>query len=128
MDEAEILAMTYEDWCIIERLKDVEDPDTGVTEQQYVPVVVDEIDQFPCAFSQSGLGSAGSLSVIENTDVINVTYEEQKLFLMPDIDVRKGDRVTVTQSTGQSHVLYAKKPFHYPSHIEVNLTGSEIDG
>ena len=46
---------------------------------------------------------------------------------MPDVDVKKADRITVIQSTGQKHILFAKKPFNYPSHIEVTLTGSAID-
>ena len=125
MREADILASTYLDTCTIERLGDWEDPETGLTKQSYQPV---QDDTLPCALSQSGLGSAGALSVVENTGMVNVTYEEQKLFLMPGVDIIKGDRITVTQSTGQQHVLYAKKPFAYPSHLEVNLTGSVIDG
>ena len=43
------------------------------------------------------------------------------------IKVKKGDRITITQGTGQKHVLFSKKPFYYPSHIEVVLSGSSID-
>lgn len=125
MNEAEILASTYNDICIIQRLQDVEDPDTGLTDQDYAPV---HEGSLPCALSQSGLGSAGALAVVENAGMVNVTYEEQKLFLMPNTDVLKGDRITITQSTGHMNVLYAKKPFYYPSHTEISLTGSEIDG
>ncbi|EMW6313277.1 hypothetical protein AAFE42_003110, partial [Enterococcus faecalis] len=56
-----------------------------------------------------------------------ISYEEQKLFLEPNIKVKKGDRITITQGTGQKHVLFSKKPFYYPSHIEVVLSGSAID-
>ncbi|OTN86302.1 hypothetical protein A5819_003136 [Enterococcus sp. 7E2_DIV0204] len=124
MNEAEILAMTYTDTCTIERYGDHEDPETGVTEQTYQAVS----ENLPCALSQSGLGSSGNLAVVENTGMVNVTYEEQKLFLMPTVDIRKGDRIQITQSTGQQHTSFAKKPFSYPSHLEVNLSGSEIDG
>ena len=61
------------------------------------------------------------------TDWGTVSYEEQKLFLEPNIKVKKGDRITITQGTGQKHVLFSKKPFYYPSHIEVVLSGSSID-
>lgn len=124
MTEAEILAQTYLDTCVIERMQDVEDPETGLTEQGYAPTHEGVLS---CALSQSGLGSAGGLAVVENSGNVNVTYEEQKLFLMPTIVVHKGDRISITQSTGYKHVLYAKKPFYYPSHTEINLTGSEID-
>lgn len=124
MNEAEILAMTYTDKCTIARFDDLEDPYTGLTEQSYQIISAN----IPCALSQSGLGSSGNLAVVENTGMVNVTYEEQKLFLMPTVDIRKGDRIQITQSTGQQHTLFAKNPFSYPSHLEVNLSGSGIDG
>ncbi|MDN3196251.1 hypothetical protein [Enterococcus faecalis] len=124
MNEADILAMTYLDTCVIERMNDIENSETGITEQGYSPI---HDGKLKCALSQSGLGSAGSLPVVENKGTFNITYEDQKLFLMPDADVKKADRITVIQSTGQKHVLFAKKPFNYPSHIEVTLTGSAID-
>jgi len=77
-----------------------------------------------CGFSQS---NSGDLPVIANGNVVNVTTVDHKLFMMPNSDVMKGDRITVTQSTGHKHVLYAKKPMFYPSHTEIELTGSEID-
>lgn len=127
MNEADILANTYFDKCMIERIQDIENPDTGITEQGYAPIKGQK-EAIPCALSQSGLGSAGALAVVENSGSVNVTYEEQKLFTGPGVDVLKGDRIQITQSTGYKQVLYAKKPFFYPSHTEINLTGSEIDG
>ncbi|EGO5911038.1 hypothetical protein KZ122_000129 [Enterococcus faecalis] len=124
MNEADILAMTYLDSCVIERMNDIENAETGITDQGYSPI---HEGKLKCALSQSGLGSAGSLPVVENKGTFNITYEDQKLFLMPDVDVKKADRITVIQSTGQKHILFAKKPFYYPSHIEVTLTGSAID-
>ncbi|HAP4574632.1 TPA: hypothetical protein IUW57_003150 [Enterococcus faecalis] len=124
MNEADILAMTYLDSCVIERMSDIENAETGITDQGYSPI---HEGKLKCALSQSGLGSAGSLPVVENKGTINITYEDQKLFLMPDVDVKKADRITVIQSTGQKHVLFSKKPFYYPSHIEVVLSGSSID-
>lgn len=127
MNEAEIIATTFFDTCIIERLQDIENKDTGVTEQGYAPINNQE-QSLPCALSQSGLGSAGALAVVENAGAVNVTYEEQKLFTGPGVDIKKGDRIKITQATGHEYILFAKKPFHYPSHTEINLTGSEIDG
>lgn len=127
MNEVEILASTFFDTCTIERLQNIENPDTGITEQGYGPIKGQE-KSLSCALSQSGLGSAGALAVVENAGPVNVTYEEQKLFTGPGVDVKKGDRIQITQSTGHKQVMYAKKPFFYPSHTEINLTGSEIDG
>lgn len=107
---------------MIERLTDVEDPETGITEQGLVKIV----DNLKCALSQNNVKDA--LPVIENTGNVNLTYDDQKLFISPGIDVLKGDKITIMQSTGHQHVLYAKKPFYYPSHTEINLTGSDING
>ena len=38
MNEADILATTYEDQCAVERIKDVENPETNITSQKYVSV------------------------------------------------------------------------------------------
>ncbi|MGM0124685.1 hypothetical protein IGI37_002079 [Enterococcus sp. AZ194] len=122
MNEADVLASTYLDTCVIERLMDVENDETGLTEQTY-QLVYDS--PLPCGLSQ---GSQSGLAVVEHTNVVNVTQEEQKLFMAPGIDVIKGDRLTITQSTGHVLVLFAKKPFFYPSHTEIGLIGSEIDG
>ncbi|MBE9895269.1 hypothetical protein G8C15_07970 [Enterococcus casseliflavus] len=121
MDEAAVLATTYLDSCVIERYGDHENPITHITEQIYAPV---HDGVLICGFSQS---NSGDLPVIGNGNVVNVTTVEHKLFMMPNSDVMKGDRITVTQSTGHKHVLYAKKPMFYPSHTEIELTGSEID-
>ena len=50
---------------------------------------------------------------------------KNKNFLEPNIK-EKGDRITITQGTGQN-MCYFQKPFYYPSHIEVVLSGSSID-
>jgi hypothetical protein len=122
MNEADVLASTYLDTCLIERLMDIENSETGLTEQIYRPVYA---EPKACGLSQ---GNKSGLAVIEHTNVVNVTQEEQKLFMAPGTDVIKGDRLTITQSTGNILVLFAKKPFFYPSHTEIALVGSEIDG
>ena len=43
MNEADILATTYNDSCVIERIKDVIIPETGITKQEYRPVYGDPI-------------------------------------------------------------------------------------
>lgn len=105
MNEAEVLAATYFDTCVIERMSDIENVESGITEQVYFPI---HDGKLPCAFSQ---GSMGNLPVIENKEAFNISYEEQKLFLEPNIKVKKGDRITITQGTGQKHVLFSKNLF-----------------
>ena len=122
MTEADILAMTYTDSCVISRLVDSEDPETGITTQQYKPT---HEQPLPCALSQTGLGQAGGLDVLEGAGLMNVTINEYRLFLRPEIEILKGDRVEVSQGCGLKHLLFAKQPFYYSSHCEVNLTGRD---
>lgn len=122
MNEVDILESTYLDICMIERFDDVEDEETGVTEQGWKNI----IDNLKCALSQNTVKDA--LPVVEGTSPVNVTYDDQKLFISPGINIIKGDKITILQSTGQEHVLYAKKPFYYPTHTEINLTGRDVNG
>lgn len=122
MTEQEILESTYLDKCTIRRFGDVEDEETGITEQGLQVIA----ENLKCAFSQNTVKD--SLPVVENTSSVNVTYDDQKLFISPGIDVLKGDQISIVQSTGHTHKLIAKKPFYYPTHTEINLTGSDING
>lgn len=125
MNEADILAMTYEDLCTVKRMEDVEDPETNVTSQKYVSVY----EEVQCALSQTGLGQAGRLAVVEDADMLNVTISEYSLFTRPNIQIVKGDKILVKQkASGKSFTLYTKEPFYYSSHCEVNLTGRDPNG
>lgn len=123
MNEADVLAATYLDSCWVRRLKDVEDPATGLTSQKYVSTTSMPI---PCALSQ---GNMDGLTVIENSDMLNVTKDAYKLFVRPTIKIIKGDLIEVTQAINRDVLeLYASKPFYYPSHCEVELIGREPNG
>lgn len=122
MTEQKILESTYLDKCTIRRLGDVEDEETGITEQGWYVVA----ESIKCALSQNTIKD--SLPVVENTSSVNVTYDDQKLFISPGIDVLKGDQISIVQSTGHTHELIAKKAFYYPTHTEINLTGRDVNG
>ena len=49
LNEAEILAATYFDTCVIERMSDIENTESGITEQVYFPI---HVGKLPCAFSR----------------------------------------------------------------------------
>lgn len=121
MNEADILATTYEDSVTILRLQDVENPETGITEQKYIPIH----ENVPCALSQV---RQDGLKTLEG-DMLNVAIDEYKLFVRPGIIVERGDKVIVDQKYSKmTFELYATKPFYYPSHCEVGLTGREPNG
>lgn len=123
MDEADILAETYLDTCQVMRMQDVEDPETGITHQEYGPTTEEPI---PCALSQ---GDMDGLAVVESGSMLNATTDGYKLFTRPTINIIKGDLIEVTQAVGGVvFKLYASQPFYYPSHCEVDLTGRDPNG
>ena len=75
MNEAEVLAATYFDTCVIERISDIENVESGITEQVYFPI---HDGKLPCAFSRK----YGKLTCNRNKEAFkfNISYEEQKLF------------------------------------------------
>lgn len=121
MNEVDILAMTYEDIATILRLQDVENQETGITEQKYIPIH----ENVPCALSQV---RQGGLKVLDG-DMLNVAIDEYELFVRPEIKVKRGDKVVVTQKiSGVIFELFATKPFYYSNHCEVGLTGRDPNG
>lgn len=123
MDEVEILVATYLDTCLVMRLRDVEDPETGITHQEYRPTTDKPIE---CALSQ---GNMDRLAVLESGGMVNVTKDAYKLFTRPTVEILKGDLIEVTQAvSGTVLKLYASQPFYYPSHCEVELTGRDPNG
>ena len=49
LNEAEVLAATYFDTCVIERISDIENVESGITEQVYFPI---HDGKLPCALSR----------------------------------------------------------------------------
>ena len=123
MDEVEILAATYLDTCQVMRLQDVEDPETGITHQEYRPTTAKPIE---CALSQ---GNMDRLAVLESDGMVNVTKDSYKLFTRPTVEILKGDLIEVMQAiSGTVLKLYTRQPFYYPSHCEVELAGRDPNG
>ncbi|MCS5458484.1 hypothetical protein NWO28_06705 [Enterococcus faecalis] len=75
MNEAEVFTATYFDTCVIERISDIENVESGITEQVYFPI---HDASYPVLFSRK----MGNLPVIENKEAFkfNISYEEQKNF------------------------------------------------
>lgn len=117
LNERDVLESTYFDTATIERLGDVEQP-SGETKQDYAPVY----RNVPCALSQA---DRSELNVIQSNDMLNVTKDRHKLFISPDIQVTKGDKIIVTQQSGPVTIGYASKPFYYLTHYEVELMESD---
>ncbi|GAC42280.1 hypothetical protein [Paenibacillus popilliae] len=103
----------YEDRATISRYGSYKDPVTKETKQKLQLVYSNE----PCKLSQSGLARNGQ------TEAQNDLQYDAKLFISPEIEIKQGDMIAITRSTGQVEKYVAGKPFPpYPSHQEVNLS------
>lgn len=75
--------------------------------------VVVLVDQ-PCRLSFSSIKSAADGNIAE----INQTV---KLFFSPDITVKEGSKITVTQNGVTTDYKQSGTPAHYPTHQEILL-------
>lgn len=75
--------------------------------------VVVLVDQ-PCRLSFSSIKSAADGNIAE----INQTV---KLFFSPDVKVKEGSKITVTQNGVTTDYKQSGTPAHYPTHQEILL-------
>ena len=109
--ERAAIESTYEGLCIVKEMQNVKDPVSGKTRQQPVMVLSAE----PCALSQSSLPAA-----TQTVTADQVSYDA-KLFISPDVVIKPGSRVTVTQDGMVFEGEQTGKPFRYPTHQEIKL-------
>ncbi|MFB0840964.1 ABC transporter ATP-binding protein [Paenibacillus oleatilyticus] len=109
--ERRAIEMTYDGLCTISEFQNVTDPKTGRTTQKPVVVLRDQ----PCALSQTSLSSA------RRTPTANEIDYDAKLFLSPDIAIKAGSRIRVTQHGMDLEFDQTGDPFRYPTHQEIKL-------
>lgn len=109
MNEADILATLYTDTCDIERKIEFADPLTGVTDdkiEQVARLVKCRIDE-------------NSAPTLLESDM-QAYYNTFTLFTYPNIDIQKGDFVTVNH-LGDTYYFQASRRMKYYNHLEVTL-------
>ncbi|NFF59844.1 hypothetical protein FDB08_04030 [Clostridium botulinum] len=65
--------------------------------------------------------SKQSLSKNTQTDTVNQIVYELKLFICPELDIKQGDVVEVTNKFGEKETYKAGEGFKYNTHQEVIL-------
>ena len=97
--------------CTISEYKEVTDTETFQTKHELVPLVVDE----PCRLSHNR----------ESTVDVNsgAPYVAQSivLFIRPDLPIKEGSVIEVTQNNVTNKYKRASKPAVYTNHQEVAL-------
>ena len=97
--------------CTIYEYRDVVDPDTYQTKHELFPVVSDE----PCRISFSREGTteinSGVANLVQNT----------KLFIRPDLEIKPGCVIEVTQHGRTTKYKGSSKTALYTNHQEVEI-------
>lgn len=110
----DILKMLWIGSCTISEYTEIKDPVTHVTSFGLVPVVENE----PCRLSYS----KDNVTDMENS--VAGIQQTIKLFIRPDIDIKAGSIIEVTQHGTTNKYKRASEPAIYTNHQEVIL---EID-
>ena len=107
----EAVESMYDGRCTVTEMQSVKNPPTGVIKQ--TPVVV--LTGQPCRLSHK---SAETTTVATGVAVQNRTI---KLFISPDIEIKPGSKITVTQNGLTADYKRSGLPAVYESHQEINL-------
>jgi len=102
---------TYEGTSNIFEKQPYKDPDTKVTSQRLVKVVENQ----PCHLSFS------STPATDDTETVSELRQVIKLFLAPEIVVKPGSKIEITQAGRTEFYSGSGQPAVYGSHQEIVL-------
>ena len=102
---------TYDGVAVVEEYRQVKDGITKLTNGS--PVVV--LENQPCRVSFERLQTAGQ------TESVAAVTQTAKLFISPDIVIRPGSKITVTQAGKTAEYTYSGIPAVYDTHQEIML-------
>ena len=106
------LALLWVGRCNISEYRSVTNPDTHQTTQQEVMVVTDE----PCRLSFS------SEAVTNINGGVAEMAQFTVLFIRPDLEIKPGSIIEVTQNGVTTKFRRSGKPAIYTNHQEIRLT------
>jgi len=101
----------YTGRCIVYEYQPVKDPVTKITGPQEVPVLTDQ----PCRLSYKTI--AGTSTV----DGAAMPTQIIKLFIGPELNIKPGSKITVTQNDITANYQSSGKPATYTNHQEIIL-------
>ena len=110
-DVRALLEGMYEGVCTVSEYQAVQDPVTKVTKHQEVPVLTSQ----PCRLSFKTIGAS------QADDMHASAAQVTKLFITPDIQIKEGSKITVTQNGVTRDYQYSGIPAVYPTHQELIL-------
>ncbi len=106
-----ILQNAYSGKCAVYEYSDVKDAKTGIIRKK----AFISAENIPCQLSYEHIGSASP------TETASDISQSVKLFLSPDIKIRAGSKIAVTQNGEQRFYKASGTPAVYASHQEIVL-------
>lgn len=110
------LSILWTGKCTIYEYQDVTDPETFQTTQKEVPILIDE----PCRLSQNTV-SHNQNELVSIMDGAPLVQQIIVLFIRPDIDIKEGSVIEVTQHGRTDKYKRSSKPAVYSNHQEIVL-------
>lgn len=104
------LEKMYDGVCVVTEYKETRDPVTKKTVFVETPVLVSQ----PCKLSFSS-------SPVTGDDNVASVVQETKLFISPDVTIKKGSKITVTQNGVTTEYANSSEPKIYATHQEITL-------
>lgn len=115
---ADILSLLYTDRITVYRYSEKTNADGSI---ELVADDTNSLVDIPCRISLSGLDNAKSYK-----EDVNPEEQGSKIFCDSSVDLRKGDKVTISRYGIGGVVIQIVegtlgRPFKYPTHQEINL-------
>lgn len=105
-----VLEKMYDGVCVVTEYKETRDPVTKKTVFVETPVLTAQ----PCKLSFSS-------SPVTGEDNVASVVQETKLFVSPDVTIKKGSKITVTQNGVTTEYANSSEPKIYATHQEITL-------
>jgi hypothetical protein len=105
------LESLYKGLCTIKEWQDVKDPITHITSKQEVTV----LEKHPCRLSFKTVSSASQ------TNAPAIVEQSVKLFISPEVEVKPGSKIIVSQNGKTSEFTRSGEPAVYTNHQEIIL-------
>lgn len=103
----------YKGLCTIYEYIEIEDPDTGETIVSPEPIPTHE--NIPCKLSKK------TISAADGGEIANTIKYEPVLFINPDIEIKAGSKIVITQHGATREYKRSGEPFVYDTHQEIVL-------
>lgn len=97
--------------CSIVERQSIKDPITHVTKQVEVTVLADQ----PCKLSFDRIAATSQ------TGAASIVMQTAKLFIAPEIDIKPGSKIIVTQRGRTESYTRSGQPAYFTSHQEIQL-------